>query len=69
MPLLSLLKMQMQGKGSLLFQEVAGYCLPGHLLIHVLLADLDEVVILDGVPNLMVGLIAAAAWGRGLIRC
>ena len=68
MPLLSLLKIQMQGKGSLLFQEVAGYCLPGHL-IHVLLADLDEVVILDGVPKLLVGLIAAAAWGRGLIRC
>ena len=32
---------------SKLVQEDAGHCLPGQLLFHVLLATLDEVVVLD----------------------
>ena len=32
---------------SKLVQEDAGHCLPGQLLVHVLLAALDEVVVLD----------------------
>ena len=33
--------------GSKLVQEDTGHCLPGQLLVHVLLTTLDEVVVLD----------------------
>ena len=42
-----------------MFQKAAGHCLPGHLLVQVLL---DEVVMLDELPKLLIGVIAAAAW-------
>ena len=42
-----------------LSQEAAGHRLPGHLLVQVLL---DEVVMLDELPKLLIGVIAAAAW-------
>ena len=33
------------------------------------MGELDEVAMLDELPKLLIDLIAAAAWGRGLIRC
>ena len=42
-----------------LFHGAAGHRLPGHLLVQVVL---DEVVMLDELPKLLIGVIAAAAW-------
>ena len=42
-----------------MFQGAAGHRLPGHLLVQVLL---DDVVMLDELSKLLIGVIAAAAW-------